>query len=91
MPEPQVRSGRCSRCIPPYTPTKALSHATYPCGEAGCLTQGVAFVDAIQILVLIGWIYMMWQEWAVRYLEDIEQDIRRERHLKAIDQDGEAA
>ena len=63
----------------------------YLCGEAGCLALGVAFVTAILLLVLIGWIYVTWQDWAVRYLEDIEQDIRRERHLKAIDQDEEAA
>jgi hypothetical protein len=66
-------------------------NSTYLCGEAGCLALGVAFVTAILILVLIGWIYMMWQEWAVRHLEDIEQDIRRERHLKATDQDEDAA
>jgi hypothetical protein len=51
----------------------------------------VAFLAAILILVLIEWIYVMWQEWAVRHLEDIEQDIRREHHLKAIDQDEDAA
>jgi hypothetical protein len=61
-------------------------NTTYLCGEAGCLALGVAFVAAILILVLIGWIYVMWQEWAVRHLEDIEQDIRRERYLKAFDQ-----
>ena len=66
-------------------------NTTYLCGEAGCLALGVAFVAAILILVLIGLIYVMWQDWAVRYLEDIEQDIRRERHLKATDQDEEAA
>jgi hypothetical protein len=66
-------------------------NTTYLCGEAGCLALGVAFVTAILILVLIGWIYVTWQDWAVRYLEDIEQDIRRERHLKAIDQDEDAA
>jgi hypothetical protein len=66
-------------------------NTTYLCGEAGCLALGVAFVAAILILVLIGWIYVTWQDWAVRYLEDIEQDIRRERHLKATDQDGEVA
>jgi hypothetical protein len=66
-------------------------NSTYLCGEAGCLALGVAFVAAILILVLIGWIYVTWQDWAVRYLEDIEQDIRRERHLKAIDQDEDAA
>jgi hypothetical protein len=66
-------------------------NSTYLCGEAGCLALGVAFVAAILILVLIGWIYVTWQDWAVRYLEDIEQDIRRERHLKATDQDEDAA
>ena len=66
-------------------------NTTYLCGEAGCLALGVGFVTAILILVMIGWIYMMWQEWAVRHLEDIEQDIRRERHLMAIDQDEDAA
>jgi hypothetical protein len=66
-------------------------NTTYLCGEAGCLALGVAFVAAILILVLIGWIYVTWQDWAVRYLEDIEQDIRRERHLKATDQDEDAA
>jgi hypothetical protein len=66
-------------------------NTTYLCGEAGCLALGVAFVAAILILVLIGWKYVTWQDWAVRYLEDIEQDIRRERHLKATDQDEDAA
>ena len=66
-------------------------NTTYLCGEVGCLALGVAFVAAILILVLIGWIYVTWQDWAVRYLEDIEQDIRRERHLKATDQDEDAA
>ena len=33
----------------------------------------------------------MWQEWAVRYLEEMEEDIRRERHLKVTDQDEDAA
>jgi hypothetical protein len=66
-------------------------NTTYLCGEAGCLALGVAFVTAILILVLIGWIYVTWQEWAVRYLEEMEEDIRRERHLKATDQDEDAA
>ena len=51
----------------------------------------MAFVAAILILVLIGWIYVTWQDWAVRYLEEMEKDIRRERYLKAIDQDEDAA
>jgi hypothetical protein len=64
---------------------------TYLCGEAGCLALGVAFAASILILVLIGWIYVTWQDWAVRYLEEMEEDIRRERHLKATDQDEDAA
>ena len=51
----------------------------------------MAFVAAILILVLIGWIYVTWQDWTVRYLKQMEKDIRRERHLKAIDQDEDAA
>jgi hypothetical protein len=66
-------------------------NSTYLCGEAGCLALGVAFVAAILILVLIGWIYVTWQDWAVRCLEEMEEDIRREHHLKATDQDEEAA
>jgi hypothetical protein len=66
-------------------------NTTYLCGEAGCLALGVAFVAAILILVVIGWIYVTWQDWAVRYLEEMEEDIRRERHLKATDQDEDAA
>jgi hypothetical protein len=58
------------------------------CGQAGCATIGVAFVVAILLLVAIGWLYEMWRQWAIRYLEELEQDIRRERYLKAIDQDG---
>jgi hypothetical protein len=66
-------------------------NTTYLCGEAGCLALGVAFVAAILILVVIGWIYVTWQDWAVRYLEEMEEDIRRERYLKATDQDEDAA
>ena len=46
----------------------------------------MAFVVAILLLVAIGWLYEMWRQWAIRYLEKMEQDIRRERYLKAIDQ-----
>jgi hypothetical protein len=28
----------------------------------------------------------MWRQWANSYLEKVEQDIRRERYLKAFDQ-----
>ena len=66
-------------------------NTTYLCGEAGCLALGVGFVTAILLLVLIGWIYVTWQDWAVRYLEEMEEDIRRERYLKATDQDEDAA
>ena len=57
------------------------------CGQAGCTTIGVAFVVAILLLVAIGWLYEMWRQWTIRYLEKMEQDIRRERYLKAFDQD----
>ena len=63
----------------------------YLCGEVGCLALGVAFVTAILILVLIGWIYVIWRDWALRYLEEMEEDIRRDRHLKPTDQDEDAA
>jgi hypothetical protein len=61
-------------------------NTTYLCGEAGCLALGVAFVAAIMLLVAIGWFYELWRQWAIRYLEGIEQDIRRERYLKVLDQ-----
>ena len=55
------------------------------------MALGVGFVTAILILMLLGWIYVTWRAWAVRYLEGMEEDIRRERDLKATDQDEEAA
>ena len=61
------------------------------CGQAGCAAVGIAFVTAIMLLVAIGWFYELWRQRVDRYLEGIEQDIRRERHLKAIDQDEDAA
>jgi hypothetical protein len=63
---------------------------TYMCGNAGCLTQGVALVAAILTLLLIGWIYVTWHNWADRYLDAIEQDIRRTRWLRAMEE-GESA
>jgi uncharacterized membrane protein YdjX (TVP38/TMEM64 family) len=56
------------------------------CGQAGCAAIGMAFVAAILILLLIGWIYIMWQNWAVRNLEEIEQDIRRTRWLREMEE-----
>ena len=56
------------------------------CGQAGCAAIGMGLVAAIMLLVAIGWSYELWRQWAHRYLERIEQDIRRERYLKAIDQ-----
>jgi hypothetical protein len=38
------------------------------------------------LLVAIGWFYELWRQWSNRYLEGIEQDIRRERYLKTLDQ-----
>ena len=56
------------------------------CGQAGCAAIGIAFVAAIMLLVAIGWFYELWRQWGNRYLGGIEQDIRRERYLKALDQ-----
>jgi len=56
------------------------------CGEAGCSALGVALVAAILILVVIGWLYEMWRQWANRYLEEIEQDIRRTRWLREMEE-----
>jgi hypothetical protein len=61
------------------------------CGQAGCAAIGMALVAAIMLLVAIGWFYELWRQRANRYLERIEKDIRRERHLKATDQDEDAA
>ena len=61
------------------------------CGQAGCAAIGIGLVAAIMILVSIGWFYELWRQRANRYLEGIEQDIRRERYLKATDQDEDAA
>jgi hypothetical protein len=56
------------------------------CGQAGCAAIGVGLVAAIMVVVAIGWFYELWRQRANRYLEGIEQDIRRERYLKALDQ-----
>ena len=59
----------------------------FVCGEVGCAALGLAFIAAILFLVAIGWLYDMWRQWAIRYLEDVERDIRRMRHLKKTDED----
>jgi hypothetical protein len=59
----------------------------FVCGEVGCAALGMAFIAAIMFLVAIGWLYDMWRQWAIRYLEDVERDIRRMRHLKKTDED----
>jgi HAMP domain-containing protein len=56
------------------------------CGQAGCAAIGMGLVAAVMLLVAIGWFYELWRQWATRSLERIEQDIRRERYLKAIGQ-----
>ena len=61
------------------------------CGQAGCAAIGIGLVAAAMLLVAIGWFYELWRQRANRYLEEIEQDIRRERYLKATDQDEDAA
>ena len=55
------------------------------CGQAGCAAIGMGLVAVIMLLVAIGWLYEMWRQWAIRYLEKMEQDLRRERYLKALD------
>ena len=57
------------------------------CGEVGCAALGMAFIAAIMFLVTIVWLYELWRQWAIRYLEDVERDIRRMRHLNKPDRD----
>ncbi len=57
------------------------------CGEAGCAALGMAFIAAIMFLLALGWLYELWRQWAIRYLEDIERDIRRMRHVTKADED----
>jgi len=59
----------------------------FVCGEVGCAALGTAFIAAIMVLVAIGWLYELWRQWATRYLEDVERDIRRMRHLNKADED----
>ena len=56
------------------------------CGQAGCAAIGMGLVAAIMVLVAIGWFYELWRQRANRHLEGIEQDMRRERYLRALDQ-----
>ena len=61
-------------------------NTTNLCGQVGCVAEGVALVVAILMLLVIGWIYVTWKDWAARYLEGMEHDLRRERCLKGIDE-----
>jgi hypothetical protein len=61
-------------------------NTTNLCGTVGCVAEGVALVAAILMLLVIGWIYVTWKDWAARYLEEMERDLWRERYLKAIDE-----
>jgi type VI protein secretion system component VasK len=56
------------------------------CGQVGCAGLGMAFIVAILILVLIGWLYELWRRWAAAHLESIELDIQRMRHRKKADE-----
>jgi hypothetical protein len=56
------------------------------CGQAGCAAIGIGLVAGMMLLVAIGWFYELWRQRANRYLEEIEQDIRHGRYLKALDQ-----
>jgi hypothetical protein len=57
------------------------------CGQVGCAALGMGFVAAIMLLIAMGWLYELWRQWAIRYLEDVERDIRRMRHLNKPDED----
>jgi hypothetical protein len=56
------------------------------CGQAGCAAISIGLVAAIMLLVAIGWFHELWRQRANRYMEGIEQALRRERYLKALDQ-----
>lgn len=56
------------------------------CGQAGCAAIGIGLVATIMVLVAIGWFYELWRQRTNQYLQGIEQNIRRERYLKALDQ-----
>ena len=59
----------------------------FVCGEVGCAALGMAFIAAIMVLVAIGWLHELWRQWAIRYLEDVERNIRHMRHLHKTDED----
>ncbi len=56
------------------------------CGQAGCAAIGMGLVAAILTLLFIGWVYVTWQDWAVRSLEEVEQVIRRARWLREMEE-----
>jgi hypothetical protein len=56
------------------------------CGQAGCAAIGMGLVAAILVLLLIGWIHVTWQDWAIKHLEEIEQEIRRTRWLREMEE-----
>jgi HAMP domain-containing protein len=61
--------------------------AEFLCGQVGCAALGMAFIAAIMFLLALGWLYELWRQWAIRYLEDVERDIRRMRHLNKTAED----
>jgi hypothetical protein len=61
-------------------------NVAFLCGEAGCAALGIAFIAAILFLVVLGWLYELWRGWANRYLEEVEQDIRRSRWLREMEE-----
>jgi hypothetical protein len=56
------------------------------CGEVGCAALGMAFIAAILILVVIGWVYEIWRQRMNRFLEEMERDIQRTRRLEGTDE-----
>jgi hypothetical protein len=56
------------------------------CGEVGCAALGMAFIAAILILVVIGWVYEIWRQRMNRFLEEMERDVQRTRRLEGTDE-----
>ena len=48
--------------------------------------MGMAFIAAILILVVLGWVYEVWRQRMNRYLEEMERDIQRKRLLEETDE-----